>query len=362
MRRRTHMTGNGIRLFALVLCHVVATRSVLSQEASALQDIRQAWAERQAYFQAVTATWVVDDSDYKARRTEVPDPNPSPQHRKLLLLNDQLREESSWRNYDIDGGPNGSKVWQTITRFESYSDSDGWRRVSGTELSNVLPSVTINRPPDLGYTGIKGRGLFVFWFRGLVDEFTLARFDDWQITDDPRFASDDPSEIVLMQGSRERGVLTLTVNRDLHFLPIRSTKGRWPNDGDPYVTYREWSVQFISHDDPELPIWPTTWTEQEFRQGQLIKKPVISELEDLRFECSLSSDEFRVVFPPGRKPLDQSLSTALSVAQFAITQRNAPQDNVSTKHATHWGYWTALGFAGVLLFAVAKRLRGTLIP
>jgi hypothetical protein len=76
-------------------------------------------------------------------------------------------------------------------------------------------------------------------------------------------------------------------------------------------------------------------------------------VQQIQFECARSDAEMVVQFPDGIEPSDESRSQPFA----PLPDAEVATENVSQKHPVHWGYWMAVGFAGLLLFALAQKVR-----
>lgn len=314
-----------------------------------------AWQLRQSQTQRLTASWTVEGAFLPPDSDAPVDPEPTHRVESLNLSGDSLRFDRTYRYYDIDGGPRGSKSWQTCIQAETFSPAEGWRMLMQNSLPTIGASATVNRSPKLAFTGLDRRGLFFFWFRGLTDELTLSQFDNWIVSTDPRFQSSDGSQIVLLQSNPSQRFRALYLDPALDYLPVASRHGRMPAPEQSLSEFEECSVQLDAEARTRGEIRPLVWMSQRFRNGNGGSRPKIATLISFKFECTLSDKDFFVEFPTGVRATDEAnVYTPASSAPGA----NA-KDSVSStsKHAMHWGYWTGLGFMGLLLLVFIKRTR-----
>jgi hypothetical protein len=330
--------------------------SALMAQDSRLEDIRSAWSARTESVPKLTCVWVKDSGPEPLPNGAPPDTEDPAFRETLFLRGDQLRYEWSHRYYDIDGGPRGSQSWQTGTKFLSWTPDHGWRGLIASSLPVARPSAYVGRPVHMAFEGLGRERLLVFWFRGLNDALTGVSFAKWVVTDDSRFVSANPAEVVLVQETPLREWVTLTLDSSLGYLPVRCTSGPVLRPSDPQVNYTEWTVQFRKSETGDSRVVPVSWTGQEIRNGQLARRPVNFIVQQIQFECARTDAEMVVQFPDGIEPSDESRSPPF--APFApLPDAVVATENVSQKHPVHWGYWMAVGFAGLLLFALAQKVR-----
>ena len=332
-----------------------AIRTARAQEATLLQDIRMAWQLRQANTQKLTASWTVEGAFGFQDAAAPVDPEPTPHHESLNLSGDSLRFERTYRYYDIDGGPRGSMSWQTSILAETFSPVDGWRKLLQNTLPTIRGSAYVNRPGMLAFTGLDRRGLFLFWFRGMIDELTLSQFDNWIVSKDPRFQSSDGSQVVLLQSNPGQQFKALYLDAALDYLPVASRHGPMPSPEQSLSEFEECSVQLDSEARMRGEIRPLVWMSQRFRNGNWGTRPTIATLTHLQLECALSDKEFVLEFPTGLEVTDEAMAHVPASSAPGANARDSARS--TSKHAMHWGYWTGLGFMGFLLVVFIQKTR-----